>query len=110
MKWFGGILINAFLFLFLSFLIPSFHVESIGTAIIASFILALVNILVRPLFILLTLPATIFTLGLFLFVINALMLILTHKIVGNGFVIDSFGVALLVAFLMSMLKDRKSVG
>ncbi|MDS9473002.1 phage holin family protein [Sporosarcina pasteurii] len=103
MKWFGGILVNAFLFLLLSLIIPSFHVESIGTAILASFILALVNILVRPLLVLFTLPATIFTLGLFLFIINALMLILTHKIVGNGFVIDSFGIALLIAFLMSIL-------
>lgn len=103
MKWFGSILLNAFLFLFLSFIIPSFHVESIGAAIIASFVLAIVNILVRPILILFTLPATIFTLGLFLFVINALMLLLTNNLVGDGFIIDGFGMALLIALLMSLL-------
>lgn len=103
MKWFGGILLNAFLFLFLSFIIPSFHVESIGAAIVASFVLAIINILVRPILILFTLPATIFTLGLFLFVINALMLLLTNNLVGDGFIIDGFGIALLIALLMSLL-------
>lgn len=103
MRWFGRILLNALLFLFLSYIIPSFHVESIGAAIIASFVLAIVNILVRPILILFTLPATIFTLGFFLFVINALMLLLTNRLVGDGFIIDGFGIALLIALLMSLL-------
>lgn len=103
MKWFGSILLNAFLLLFLSLIIPSFHIESIGTAILASFVLALINILVRPLLIILTLPATILTLGFFIFVINALMLMLTHKIVGDAFYISGFGSALLIALFMSLL-------
>lgn len=103
MKWFGSILLNALLFLVISFLLPSFHVDSIGAAIGASFVLAIVNILVRPILILFTLPATIFTLGLFLFVINALMLLLVNRFVGDGFIIDSFGMALLIALLMSFL-------
>lgn len=103
MKWFGGILLNALLFLFLSWLIPSFVVSSIGTAILASIVLAIVNFLVRPILILLTLPATIVTLGLFLFVINALTLQLTHKIMGDGFVIEGFGTALLIAISMTLL-------
>lgn len=103
MKWFGGILVNALLFLLLSFLIPSFVVETIGTAILASIILAIVNMLVRPLLIFFTLPATIVTFGLFLFVINALMLLLTNKLMGSGFVIEGFGTALLIALLMSLL-------
>lgn len=103
MKWFSGILLNALLFLFLSLMIPSFHVEHIGAAIIASFVLAIVNIIVRPLLILFTLPATILTLGFFLFVINAIMLLITNWLVGDGFIIDSFGTALLIALLMSLL-------
>lgn len=103
MRWFGGILLNAILFLFLSWLIPSFVVSSIGTAILASLILAIVNFLIRPILILFTLPATIVTLGLFLFVINALMLQLTHKVMGDGFVIESFGTALLIAISMTVL-------
>ncbi len=103
MKWFGSVLLNALLFLVISFIIPSFHVESIGAAIGASLVLAIVNILVRPLLILFTLPATILTLGAFLFIINALMLLLVNRFVGDGFIIDGFGVALLVALLMSFL-------
>ncbi|WP_172372130.1 phage holin family protein [Sporosarcina jiandibaonis] len=103
MKWFGGILVNALLFLFLSWLIPSFVVDSIGTAILASIVLAIINMLIRPILILLTLPATIVTLGLFLFVVNALMLLLTNTIMGDGFIIGSFGTALLIAVCMSVL-------
>lgn len=101
MKWFGSILLNAFLFLVISYIIPSFHVASIGAAIGASLVLAIVNILVRPILILFTLPATILTLGAFLFIINAFMLLLVNRFVGEGFIIDGFGIALLVALLMS---------
>ena len=103
MKWFGGILVNALLFLFLSWLIPSFVVESLGTAILASIVLAIANMLVRPILVIFTLPATVLTLGLFLFVVNALMLLLTNKIMGDGFIIESFGTALLIAVFMSIL-------
>lgn len=103
MRWFGGILLNALLFLLLSWLIPSFIVSSLGAAILASIVLAIVNILVRPILILFTLPATIITLGLFLFVINAAMLLITNKVMGNGFVINDFGTALMIAILMSIL-------
>ncbi|MCZ2258354.1 phage holin family protein [Sporosarcina sp. G11-34] len=103
MEWFGRILLNAVFFLLLSLLIPSFTVVGVGNAILASILLALVNMLVRPLLILFTLPATILTLGLFLFVINALMLLLTNKLMGEGFIIDGFGTALLIAILMSIL-------
>lgn len=103
MRWFGGILINALLFLFLAWLIPNFVVESLGIAILASIVLAIVNMLVRPFLVFFTLPATIVTLGLFLFVINALMLLLTNKVMGDGFIIDGFGTALLIAIFMSLL-------
>lgn len=103
MKWFGSILLNAFLLLFLSLIIPNFDIENIGMAILASFILALINLLIRPVLVILTFPITLLTLGLFLFVINALMLQLTDKIIGEGFYIAHFGTALLIAFFMSLL-------
>lgn len=103
MRWFGGILVNALLFLFLSWLIPGFVVASVGTAILASIVLAIANMLVRPILIFLTFPATVVTLGLFLFVVNALMLLLTNKVMGDGFVIEGFGAALLIAIFMSLL-------
>jgi len=65
-------LINALALLALPYLVPSVQVESFYTALIAALLLGLVNSLVRPLLVLLTLPVTVVTLGLFVFVINAL--------------------------------------
>ena len=66
-------LINALALLALPYLVPSVQVASFFTALIAALILGLVNTLIRPVLILLTLPATVLTLGLFIFVINALL-------------------------------------
>ncbi|EUJ64799.1 integral membrane protein [Listeria fleischmannii 1991] len=86
------------------------------TAILASFILAILNMLVRPILLLLTLPINILTLGLFTFVVNALMLELTTYFMGYSFSIDGFGTALILAAIMafanmiinSVLFDNKS--
>lgn len=103
MNWFGKILLNAVFFLVLSWLIPSFIVSSVWTAILASVVLAIMNVIVRPILVFFTLPATIITLGLFLFVINGFMLLLTNKIMGDGFIIEGFGTALVIAILMTLL-------
>jgi putative membrane protein len=66
-------------------------------------LLSILNILVRPILILLTLPATILTLGLFLFVINAITLELTDILMGPSFDINGFGMALLVSVIMSVV-------
>ena len=102
MRWLGGIFLNGLFFIILSSILPTFHVEDFGAALVASFVLALVNILVRPFLYILTLPVTILTLGLFSFVVNALMLLLVNKITGTGFMIDGFGQALAIAILMSV--------
>lgn len=103
MRWIIGILINAVLFAAIAgFFGDSFYVSSFGAAIGASAILSILNILVRPILIILTLPVTIVTLGFFLFVINAITLLLTDKIMGNNFEIVGFGTALLVAIVMSI--------
>ncbi len=103
MKWMGSILVNTVLFMFLAWLIPNFHVASIGAALIASFILALVNALIRPIIVVITLPITFITLGIFLIVINATMLIITTKFMGDSFIINGFGTALIIAVLLSIL-------
>ncbi|MGH8687687.1 MAG: phage holin family protein [Burkholderiales bacterium] len=66
-------LINALALLTVAYVMPSIHVASIGTALIAAVVLGLVNAIIRPILILLTLPATLLTLGLFIFVINGLL-------------------------------------
>ena len=66
-------LINAVALLTVAYVMPSIHVASFGTALVAAVVLGLVNAVIRPILILLTLPATLLTLGLFIFVINGLL-------------------------------------
>jgi putative membrane protein len=103
MRWLISILINAVLFMALAgFFQESFHITGFGAAITASFILSILNVLVRPLLIILTLPFTLLTLGLFLFVINAVTLVLTDKMMGDVFEISGFGMALFISIIMSI--------
>ena len=66
-------LINAVALLAVPYLIPSITVDSFGTALIAALVLGLINTIIRPVLVILTLPATVLTLGLFIFVINGLL-------------------------------------
>jgi putative membrane protein len=78
------------------------HVKDFWTALIFAVVLAILNIFVRPLFIILTLPVTFITLGLFLFVLNALVVMLASKFV-EGFRIDGFWWALLFSLILSII-------
>ena len=103
MKWVLGIIINAILFMALAgFLKESLYIESFMAALGASFVLSILNIIVKPILIILTLPVTVLTLGLFLFVVNAVTLLLTDEIMGSSFEINSFGIALLISVIMSI--------
>lgn len=82
-------LLSALALILVAYLVPGITVVSFYTALIASLILGLVNALVRPLLILLTLPVNILTLGLFTLVINALMFMLASSIV-KGFNVAGF--------------------
>ncbi|MEO5699113.1 MAG: phage holin family protein [Casimicrobiaceae bacterium] len=66
-------LINAVALFALPYLLPSIQVASFGAALIAALVLGLINTLIRPMLVLLTLPVTVLTLGLFIFVINGLL-------------------------------------
>ncbi|MFD2444687.1 phage holin family protein [Bacillus sp. CGMCC 1.16607] len=103
MRWLFSILINAILFMALAgFFNEFFHIAGFSSALIASFTLSILNVLVRPLLVILTLPFTILSLGLFLFVINAFTLLLTDGIMGEDFEISGFGMALLFAIIMAI--------
>ncbi|MGM0902628.1 phage holin family protein [Mesobacillus maritimus] len=103
MKWLIGIVINAVIFIAIAGYFESFYLSSFGAALGASFLLSILNILVRPILIILTLPVTLVTLGLFLFVINAITLLLTDSLMGSSFEIEGFGMALLTTVLMSLV-------
>src|SRR3990167_9002777 len=91
--------INAIALFAIAYILPGFGVDSFYAALIASLVLGLINALVRPVVILLTLPATVVTLGLFIFIINALMLWLMSTIV-KGITIDGFVTAFMAAILL----------
>lgn len=84
------------------YLMDSVHFDKPWVAIITALILALLNVFVKPILIALTIPATILTLGLFLLVINAAMLMIADQIV-PGFVIESFWSAILLAIFISLV-------
>jgi putative membrane protein len=96
------IVISAVVAFALSYILSGVHIQSFVTALILAVVLGLLNIFVKPLLIILTLPITIFTFGLFLFVINALIILLAAKFV-NGFRVDGFWWALLFSLLLSIL-------
>jgi len=85
-----------------TYLLPGVSVDNAVTAIIVAAVLALLNMVIKPLFILLTLPVTIVTLGLFLLVINALMILLASKIV-PGFYVDGFWWAFIFSIILSIV-------
>ena len=86
----------------LSSVLPGIHINTFWTALVLSLVLAVLNFLLKPILIILTLPITILTFGLFLFVINALIVWLAGKFVA-GFRVDGFGWALLFSLLLSLL-------
>lgn len=96
------LLLTAGALLIVARLVSGVFVGGFGSALIGALVLGLVNAVVRPIMIVLTLPLTILTLGLFLFVINALMLWLMAAIV-PGIRIRGFGAALLGSLLLTLL-------
>jgi putative membrane protein len=92
-------LIYAVAIMLLTYIIPGISVRSFYSALIAALVLGLVNAVIRPLLILLTLPVNILTLGLFTLVINALMLWLVASVV-KGFDVKNFVAAFLGALVL----------
>lgn len=94
--------INALALLAVAYLMPSIQVASFATALVAALILGLVNAVIRPVLVLLTLPATILTLGLFIFVINGLLFWFVGSFI-QGFVVGGFWAGVLGAIVYSLI-------
>ena len=101
------ILVTAFIVLLLANFLGGVSVDGFGTSIIVAIVLGLLNLIVKPLMVLLTLPVTLLILGLFLFVINAVIILLCSELVG-GFHVASFWTALLFSILLSVLQSVMS--
>lgn len=102
MKWWQRILANTIIFLALAGFLEGFTITTWGTALIAAVVFGILNIIVKPILVFLSLPITLMTLGLFYFIINGLMLWFTAALV-SGFGFSSFGLALIVALIVSAL-------
>jgi putative membrane protein len=88
----------------LSHVLSGIHIDSFWTAFVFAVVLAILNFFIRPLLILFTLPVTILTLGLFLFIINAIVVLLASRFV-HGIRIDGFGWALLFSLILSLVSS-----
>ncbi len=100
MKLLIRIIITSVLVLLISHFMTGVHVAGFVTALLVAVVLGLLNIFIKPIFVLLTLPFTIVTLGLFLLVINAVIILLCTNIVG-GFSVDTFWTALFFSVVLS---------
>jgi putative membrane protein len=107
-------IVNALALLALPYVVPSVQIAGFGTALLVAVVLGLINTLLRPLLVLLTLPVTLLTLGLFIFVINALLFQLAGHLV-DGFQVGGFWSALLgsigyslISWLLSAILLRKN--
>jgi len=98
LKW----LLSAAALLGVAYIYPGVVVNSFGSAMLAALVIGLFNMVLRPVLVLLTLPVTLITLGLFLFVINALMFWAASGVL-SGFHVQGFGAALLGSLIYSVL-------
>ena len=116
MNTFLKILLTGVAVIILANILPGVNVEGYLSAVIVAIVIAFLNMFVRPLLIFFTLPATLVTFGLFLFVINAIIILLADKLV-DGFAVSGFFIALLFSILLSifrsalfsLLKDNKNL-
>ena len=95
-------LVNTLALIAVAYLMPSITVSSFWTALVAALVLGLVNAVIRPILVLLTLPVTVLTLGLFILVINGLLFWFVGSFV-QGFVVQGFWSGFLGAILFSIV-------
>ena len=104
MKLILRILLSALAVVILAKILPGIGVDSYTTAIIVAVVLSLLNFVVKPLLVILTLPVTVLTLGLFLLIINALIILMADSLI-DGFQVQSIWWALLFSLLLSFLQS-----
>jgi putative membrane protein len=104
MKLILRVLLSALAVILLANFLPNVSVDSYVTAIIVAVVLSLLNFLVKPILVILTLPVTILTFGLFLLIINAIIILLADYLI-SGFNVEGIWWALLFSLLLSFLQS-----
>ena len=100
-------LLSGLAVLLTAYLLPGVNVDHYGYALLVAAVLALANVLIKPLLIILTIPITVITLGLFLLVINALIILIVDYFV-PGFNVDGFWWALAFSLILSIFNSMFS--
>lgn len=95
-------ILNAISLVAVAYLMPSIQISGFGSALAATAVIAFINVFIRPLLVVLTLPITVITLGLFILVINGLLFLLAGKLL-DGFEVQSLWAGILGAILYSLI-------
>lgn len=101
MNFIINILVTAVAVLIAANLLPGVKVDAFTTSLLVALVLAFMNSIVKPILTILTIPITLFTMGFFLLVINAVIILMTDKLV-DGFEVSGFWWALLFSFILSI--------
>jgi putative membrane protein len=101
MNAFIKLILTAVAVLVVAYLLPGVHVDGFFTAFVIAIVLAILNVLIKPVFILLTIPLTFLTLGFFLLVINAIIILMADALI-SGFEVNGFWWAMLFSLLLSL--------
>src|SRR5437870_1562942 len=99
MEFLGRLIVSALAVLVTSYILPGVHIEGALTAVLVAAVLSLLNAIVKPIFVILTIPITVVTMGFFLLVINAVMILIASKLV-TGFQLDGFWTAFLFSLVL----------
>jgi putative membrane protein len=104
MKTIINLLLNSLAVFVSGYILPGVQIEGFGTAVVVAVALGIVNVLIKPLFILLTLPVTILTLGIFALFINAFMILIVSSFV-SGFKVDGILWAFIFGLVLSLVSS-----
>jgi putative membrane protein len=110
MNFIVRLLISGIVAFGLSYLLPGIHIDNFTTALLVALVLSILDAIVKPILVIFTFPITIITFGLFLFVVNAIIIWMATKFV-KGFTVDGFWWAILFSLLLSIITSllhRKS--
>jgi putative membrane protein len=102
MNFLAQLILSAIAVVITSFILPGVHIHSVFTAIIVAAVLAFLNAIIKPILVILTIPITVVTLGLFLLIINAGMILLVSRIVPK-FEVDGFWTAFFFSIILSLI-------
>lgn len=104
MKYIVSLLITSIIIFLLGSILPNASISDYFSAILVAFVLSILNVLVKPILTIISIPITIITLGLFMFVINAIIILLADELVA-GFKVNGFFGALLFSLCLSLVQS-----